>query len=1192
MFLKTLEMQGFKSFPDRVKIEIGQGLTAVVGPNGSGKSNVCDAIRWVLGEQSAKSLRGGKMEDVIFGGTQKRRPMGYAEVTLTIDNSTHNFDMDAEEIRVTRKYYRSGESDYLINGQNVRLKDIVELFMDTGLGRDGYSMIGQGKVDQIVDAKPLDRRYIFEEAAGIAKYRSRREEASHKLELAEENLLRLRDILAEKEQRLEPLRIQSEKAAQFIELDKKKRALEISLWVYKLDKLKQSLREQDNLILTAQGEYDSCSSQAEENEQKIQAVYNRMEEILREADGLREEKQQKEEEAARFGARSAVLQNDIDHARDQITRLENEIREIQTGGSDLEQKLADNETEQEILKNRIAAKKEEQVQLEEQLAHLNTENSDASDRLTEITTKINRITGECSNARVLLAGFKTTQDELNARLEKIGEERKISEGAIQSLKERGGKAADFLALLDEKETGNKNQQDGTRAILASRQQKMDTLTASWEKKQQEIARAEHRAAILNDMERNMEGFAYSVKFVLKKAENGRLGGIEGPVFRLVQAKEGFETAVETAFGGAMQNIVCRTEEDAKNAIRMLKQENGGRATFLPVNTIRGNRLNVSAVSRIPGFLGLASDRVDYDSRYSQIVLALLGRVVLAEDLDSAAEIARKGSYRFRVVTLDGQVVNTGGSLTGGSNAKNNGLMVRLAEIRRMEETASKLKQELEAEQKKAEPLQHEIDSLNASLTALEAEHMTMREDRAKAEAEAAALTRELRQAQDGLDSLNREEQDHTKRLERLEVSRAESEKTAKEAEEKIAGLEKEAEGISGSRADVKARRNQIFDDLNSCKLTVIEWSKDAENLIADRIRLTRQGESDEARIGKIQEEQEQYRQKIAELNQQIEDGGAEEKAMRDEIEAAEKKIAEKLSLRMSTEGEISSLRADGKQVQDRREELNGELIRLQERKKTMEQESERLIAGLMDEYEVSLTEAAEEAEPLEHPEKTQKEVGSLKWKIRQLGNVNLSAIEEYKEVKESYTFLSAQVGDVEQSKAQLLDLIDELGNTMKNLFTVEFGRINTHFSRIFTDLFGGGEAELTFTDPGDVLNSGVEIKAQPPGKLIHNLSSLSGGERAMVALSIFFAIMKVRPAPFCVLDEVDAPLDDVNVNRLTDYLIRMGDKTQFISITHNRGTMEAADLLYGVTMQEKGVTKVLSLDVAGAMAQLEKEKKN
>ena len=1191
MFLKTLEIQGFKSFPDRVKIEIGKGLTAVVGPNGSGKSNVSDAIRWVLGEQSAKSLRGGKMEDVIFGGTQKRRPMGYAEVSLTIDNSQHRFDMDAEEIRVTRKYYRSGESDYLINGQSVRLRDIHELFMDTGLGRDGYSMIGQGKVDEIVNAKPLERRYIFEEAAGIAKYRHRREEAIRKLDQAEDNLSRLRDILAEKESRLEPLRIQSEKAAKFLELDRKKRGLEISLWVYKLEKLKQDLREQENKIFAVKNEYTDCVGKVEENEEKIRQIYTRMEEILTEADRLREEKSVKESELAEFKSSLAVLSNDISHKEEEIRRLDREMETIRMGGDERKKQVEDYKTEEKIFATRIEAKEKEQAGLEEALSHLNLENSDASDRLTELTREINRLTGEQSNARVLLASFSTTKEELTARLARIEEEKNLLESQKGDLNRRIQETGNLLSLLEEQEKINENQQAGVKTVLAKREEKLAELTAAWEKQNQEIAKAEHRASILRDMEKNMEGFAYSVKYVLRQVQNGLLGGIEGPVFRLIKAKEGYEVAVETALGGALQNIICRTEEDAKEAIRALKKGDGGRATFLPMETVKGQKADVSAVRNLPGFLGLASEAVEYAGKYDGIVLALLGRVLLAEDLDAATELAKKLSYRYRVVTKDGQVVNAGGSLTGGSNAKNNGLISRSAEIEKMEKKAKAQREALEQEKGKAKPLQGEIEKMQASLTALKAEAATLREDRAAALAEAAALTREEQAEKEKAEALLREENDHKRRLSGLESSREMSEKTEKETTARIAKLEEESDKLTGDRTELKNRRSKLFEDVNACRLAVIELKKDAERVNLLRLRLEAQDADDEVKNASVLAEQNRVREELAALQAKQAEGGGGEKQFRDEIDRLDEAIAAKLSARLEVDGQVSLLQKEGKEYQERKDNLTREQVRLEERRNAMENESSRLIDGLMDEYEITLTEATAEAEVLESPEKTQKEVGSLKWQIRQLGSVNPAAIEEYKEVKESHAFLSSQVKDLEESKAQLLGLIDELGATMKNLFSVEFGRINSNFSKIFHNLFGGGEAELTFTDPADVLNSGIEIKAQPPGKLIRSLTSLSGGERAMVAVSIYFAILTVRPAPFCVLDEVDAPLDDVNVNRLTDYLKLLGNKTQFISITHKRGTMEAADILYGVTMQEKGVTKVLGLDVAGAMAHLEKTTK-
>ncbi|MEG0663741.1 MAG: chromosome segregation protein SMC, partial [Clostridia bacterium] len=1111
MYLKALEIQGFKSFPDKIKLDIPKGLTAVVGPNGSGKSNVSDSIRWVLGEQSTKSLRGDKMEDIVFNGTsdlvgsKKRKPSGFAEVSIIIDNNDNSLDVEATEVKITRKYYRTGESEYLINNQAVRLTDVKQLFMDTGLGGGGYSMIGQGKIDEIIKSKPTDRRAIFEEAAGIAKFRFRKEQAQRKLVQTEENLIRLRDILGELEQRVGPLKEQSDKAEEFLKYAEEKKKIEISLWIEKIDSIKQQLREQDNKIFVQKTEYDQTLQVFDQCEEQIADIYKQMENKLTQIEKVRAEKKQFEENVSSYNEKIAVLNNDVLHNNQQIERIQSE-RDLISSSSDQTEKIVQTNNQRVLqLTQRREELSQKVLQTEKQLQDVSEKSADFSERIADVTTQINNQTNLLSNAKVMVASFQTTKDEIKIRFEKIIQDIEQRTFAKEKFEKDILQTKALIENYSQRKQENQNAKAGYSEILKTKEQKLLNARESIEKLVLSADRDKNKAKILNDMEKNMEGFAYSVKFVLSRVKEGMLKGIYGPVFRLIQTEEKYNIAIETALGAAMQNIICESENDAKQAIYALKKADSGRATFLPVSNVKGTKIINPKLEECDGFVGIASSLPQYDAKFEGIILALLGRCVIAEDFDSGALIAKKFDYKFKVVTLDGQVIHAGGSLTGGSNNKNTGLLSRKSEIEKLEKRIVETNSQIENEKKSFTPLAQEIGTIKSNLVAVENDIITLNEEIIKNQGIVNSLEKQMEDNCEILNNLINEQSVSKIRLEKLKKEKAEFENSISIATEKIEKLEQEIEQSSGSKINLKEQRNTLFENLNELRMTVLEIEKDIQNLEKTNSILQEKKQDENTKIElftkqlkEIENQNEIIVLKINDFNKEIEKST-------ETVKKFDDKVIEISKQRIEIEGNTTLIKQKQKEVNDKKENLSRELTRLEERKISMTEEIDVLINNLLDEYELSLTDAYEIAEKIDSIQKAQRDVNSLKLKIKALGSINVAAIEEYKEVKERYDFLNTQINDVEKSKKELENLIDDLSSTMKKIFIDEFYKINENFSKIFINLFGGGHGELKITDQTDVLNSGIEIIVAPPGKVINNISSLSGGEHALIAVSIYFA---------------------------------------------------------------------------------------
>ena len=1004
MYLRAIEIQGFKSFADKTRLTFEKDITAIVGPNGSGKSNIADAVLWVMGEQRSKALRGAKMEDVIFGGTEKRNPLGFAQVSLIIDNSARIFDSDSPEIMLTRRYYRSGESEYYINKEPVRLKDINSLLMDTGLGRDGYSIIGQGRIADIVSSKSTDRREVFEEAAGISRYRYRKEEAERKLEKTEENLQRIRDKIEELEMQVGPLKSQAETAKRYLLLRDELRVMEISAWMTTLDKLHA---QADKIRL----EYEQAQSSLEQAKAELEALYassgsitERMHRKDIEIEQVRERLSQVDALASECEANIAVLRANVKSSMEQKDRLLRDIREQESRTAEIRAGITEGET------------RFSEIGLE--LKNLQEENS------------------RCAN---------------------------ILEGCRMKLKSR-------------------------EELLSQQSEKLNTLSVDGRS-------MDGRIRMLSEMEKDYEGYSRAVKSVMRESERGNIRGVHGPVANLLRADEECALAIETALGAAAQNIVIESQNDGRLAIEMLKRTDAGRATFLPLDTMRGSLMQ-DAPERDPGFVGIAAELVRYDKQYEQIVLNLLGRTVVAESLSDAIRMSKNNGNRLRIVTLDGQMIHAGGSMTGGSSAKTSGFLSRANELEKLKKQRKKLAAEEKSCSDKLEKLKSDVAGARYQLDMALEDQADLRSRNSSLEAEQRATNSSLQQLRLLLDSLT---------------------------------------GDSESRkAAVDAAQRQI--------------------------------ES-------FQQRQKEKEDRLAEIR-----GKAQ--SLRDEIAALS---ASKLDL----EGKRTKAEKDAQARNAQILDLERTAARIEQKKLSADMEEKQILDKLWENYELSHSAAAALRQPVENLQKANKAIGEMRRQISALGDVNLGAIAEYERVNTRYEFLTGQRDDVEKAKKELLDIISQITGEMTDVFLTRFKEIDSCFRETFLELFGGGKASLRLEDETQPLDCGIEIKVQPPGKALSNISLLSGGEMAFVAIALYFAILKVRPTPFCVMDEIEAALDEANVTRFAEYMRRMADKTQFLVITHRRGTMEEADMLYGVTMQEKGVSTVVELDLESAKKTVE-----
>lgn len=1180
MVLKSLEMQGFKSFPDKTQLNFGKGITAVVGPNGSGKSNISDAVRWVLGETSSKSLRGSKMEDVIFGGTSTRKALGFAQVQLTLDNTDGTLKDKGDIVTVSRRYYRSGESEYKIDGENVRRRDIRELFMDTGLGADGYSMVGQGKIDSIISAKNEDRRELFEEAAGISRFRHKRTDAQRRLEQAQENLVRLLDILGELESRVGPLKVQSEKAAQFLELSEEKKELEIGVWLQKIERFTNDLREQEHRIDAANASYEGCENELKSIEAEIENVINETTKINAQIEDVRSSSQSFEEEALRKDAQINVLQANLTHNEDTINRLKSDIEGANETGATIDQRIADEE-------RRLADNEQKNAELRktlEEVTHQGEElmnsNEEYSRMTVELNKKISALTLAMSDDKVRCSGASSSIEEIEQRKGTVDEALQQSEKALETTLAQQRESEENMAFLQNRIDENKNSLSGYQLKLKSKTEAAEKIKEQLEKTAAQRDQKQSRARLLSDLEKNMEGFSGAVKAVIQQSRAKALGGIDGVLSRLITVENAHSTAIEVALGAAMQNIVTENEADAKRAILYLKQNNLGRATFLPVSNIKGRTLDEKDLDDQYGFVAVASDLVKCDNKYKEILSNLLGRTVVVEDMDCAIGMAKRYHNRFKIVTLDGQVINPGGSMSGGSRAKGAGVLSRANQIEELVEEAKKLDdqcREIQGEYKTA--VEH-ANFAAASLQGAEADMKQAQEDIIRAQGDYKLICEKRSSIEAQQKSLREEKENASARIISLQQELETAQKRVKEGEEAIAEAEKELQSTGEGADEIAQKREEIRQKIQEINLQLVTLAKDSETakITIEDLNSRKNSEKDRVQstleeIAAIEKQSDELRASVNEIKKAADD-------LRSQAQNAVDSVKEKIEQRNDLEKRSNELRLLERNKSQEREKLSGELVRLDERKIAMRKEYDELNDMLFEQYELTRREAQALGIVIENMSEAKKRLHEIKVSIKKLGSINVGAIEEYKEVSERYTFLKEQIDDIEKSKSELNKIIEDLTVSMSEKFLTQFNKINSEFAVCFTDFFGGGKGELVLEEPDNCLESAIEIKIQPPGKSVQNINLFSGGEKSLAALALLFSVLKVTPSPFCIYDEVEAALDDVNVERFAKYMRKMTDNTQFISITHRRGTMEEADVLYGVTMQEKGVSKLLELQTA------------
>ncbi len=1181
MYLKRIEMQGFKSFADKITVEVGKGVTGIVGPNGSGKSNISDALRWVMGEMSAKSLRSGNMQDVIFNGTQKRKPLSFAEVTLILDNETHFFQSDYNEIAVTRRVFRSGESEYLINGAQVRLKDIHELFMDTGLGREGYSVVGQGRIDELLSAKAENRRQVFEEAAGISKYRHRKDEAERKLEKTEDNLVRVRDVLQELESRVGPLQRQSEKAKKYLDLREELKGIEVSTSVDIIDKNRSELTKYEELINNLNEQLEKEKTALNDAERESDDLYALLKETDEKTTTLRQELDEEKENYNNSSNNIKLLTNNIENYKNNIISLDAEEAANKKLTEEANKALEDSFNEEENIKQKLLKTREELLKLEEEGSRVSENMAQKGIVLEEVRNRIRQAEralsdadSRMSNLDVLEESIETRRFSIEADLTGARDNTKRLEEELVRL-EKDLNDAKEARLIAEK-AFNKAEKEAEEKNLATEEKKEEFNRLS-----NLIGEKQGRLKMLEEMERALEGYQRSVKDLINAHKAGRYPGkITGILSKLINVSKEYSVAIEVALGGAMQNVVVPNEEAAKEAVNYLKEHKLGRVTFLPLTSQEKRRLdNESRIMGEKGVIGIAADLVGREAFLDNTVESLLGRVVVTDSQDNAIRLAKMYKYKFKIVTLSGEVFQPGGSITGGS-------MNRASSVLGREEEIEELKKEVKRLEKLSEKAEDAIEDLIMDARELmgekeEARNALSEKDIASSRlaAEKTAIENRLGEEKERLEKLMREKDEIAYKISNNEQLKREHRQEKENARKALEEAEKELAEKQAALGDAMREKDESASRIFEKRMEVTGIEKDID-LIRERQSLTR------TRIENLKAENDAKNSTKEMINRNIERTEQEIKAISEEMNKTGERVTEieakliaQAQGKSGTDERVGVLRDEIKRLNDTIYSLQNESVRLEGQKSKIDYNIENAVNRLWDEYELSYSAAKECYVPVESIAEAQKRIASLRGAIRALGNVNVDAIEEYKEVKDRYEFLSGQVKDMEEGKASLEKLIREITVVMKDIFEEKFKIINEYFGEIFIELFGGGKASVSLIDKDNILESGIEIAVQPPGKKLLSINLLSGGERALTAIALLFALMKVSPSPFVVLDEIEAALDDINVYRFANYMRNRVDSTQFIVITHRRGTMESADVLYGVTMQEKGVSKLLSMSL-------------
>ena len=1179
MYLKSLEIQGFKSFPDKTLIRFDSDITAIVGPNGSGKSNISDALLWVMGEQSSKTLRGAKMEDVIFGGTQKRSAVGFAEATLTLDNADRALPYDADEVMITRRYYRSGDSEYYINRQSARLRDIHEMFMDTGLGREGYSNIGQGRIDEILSLKSADRREIFEEAAGISKYRHRKEETERKLAHTEDNLLRIGDKVSELELQLEPLRQQSEKAIKYLALRDELQGVEVAVWMDKLEKLSADAKK-------AEEDYVSASfvlQQAHEDMDRLYAATETLTADLRtkndDVENLRVQISMLEGAHQQIDGQIAVLRGAIANNEENLRRSQADIQGQEDRSSGIAAQMAQIEARISQIDVLLKAKDIELNDLQKEMTAMAANAQGITRQFMELRSREVKLTADLAVREADLRAMESRTWENTQRDKQLLEEIASGEEKEKEAENNLTTCRKELRKAREEVTANQNTIAGYTLRQTTRKQRAEELSQEVQKLQNTLNGVQAKARVFRAMEQDLEGYQKSVRQVMQEAKRGSLRNIHGPVSKLIRTEDDYTVAIEIALGAAMQQIVVENEADGKAAISYLKRTNGGRATFLPITALKPKTLQENGLESCAGFVGIASDLITADIKYRGVVENLLGRTVIVETIDNAISMAKRYGNRFKIVTLDGQVMNPGGSMTGGSVSREAGILSRANELEKLTATEKNLAEKLNALEGNFQEAKRAADQVEFQLN-------TAREQLAEAEKQVLTLQGREKQHEiwlqaisDAMDAAQRERDALTVRNQQDKEQRASIQAEVRvyrtQLEETRLGLK----SLEGSQTDADTAVAAVTDKMNTLR---------SDKAALDAERTTAQSHMTDLRILQTAAEGDREK-KLADME-----------SIRREIESLQQNIDQQLERQRENDAQIASTRtametalADYAALEARKSKNENEYHEknksimtmeracalLETKKETTAIEEKNIIDKLWDTYGLTPGTAEEKRGQIESVASGMHRIAELKRKITNLGTPNLGAIEEYARVDERYTYLTGQRDDVLHSKKELERIIKEITSQMTEIFVTEFQKIDHYFGKVFEEMFGGGKGSLVLEDPNEPLTCGIEIRVQPPGKQLKTITLLSGGEKAFVATALYFAILKVRPTPFCILDEIDAALDDRNVERFSSYLRNLSTKTQFVVITHRRGTMEASDVLYGVTMQEQGISKLLRLDL-------------
>lgn len=1179
MYLKKLELQGFKSFADKTVLEFMPGITTVIGPNGSGKSNISDAIRWVLGEQSMKSLRGSKTEDVIFAGTQNRKSLGFAEVSMVMDNSDQKLPIEYNEVTITRKLYRSGESGYYINKTPCRLKDVLELFMDTGIGKDGYSIIGQGKIDEILSNKSEERRHIFEEAAGIVKYRVRKAESEKKLEQTKLNLLRINDIISEIEANIEPTKIQAEKAKEYLRLRDELKSIEIGLFIHNINDYKKRIEEVINdqdIYNTQLVRENERLSNIQELKEKLRASLDSITEQIEKMQNLGFENEKKKEQ---IKADININLEKINNNNANFERLEKEIIENDERLKVLEEEINQkNDKKTNLTENKDKFVKE----LEEKEAELKKLTDKMSEKELDMETKKKKVEDntdekyEISNA---ISTLKANVENSKSRKKVVEEEIDVNISELDSSRMQKSEISQKFAEIEakrEKIKGDLNKIDEKRKESDAKLKEYDLKINQCES---EIRMKDSRMKFLIETEKEKEGYIRSVKSILQDCEKdlSLKKGVHGVIANLISVPKEYETAIEMCLGQSMQNIVTDTEEDAKKLVEHLRKFNLGRASFLPITSVKGKKLD--KIKSEKGVIGIASDLVKFDKKYEQIVLSLLGRTLIVDTMDNAIAIARKNSYGFRIVTLQGDVLNPSGAISGGSvSTKTVNILGRSREIEELKKTIAELEKKVEKLKKdkseyesSIEDLLEEIEGLENELKDIEIVYATEKQRVSSIEEAVSKVEKRLEKLRDEKKSIE----------EQLKIN----EQTQNDLNEKISAIDEENKKLSEEIEEFSNHNKEtqtIVDDLNfditNLKISVSSFdeSEASINEIVERINndienLKQSTENKKEQKIKLTEENDKLEELNIKLNEEAEN-------LLKEVSNSGTKVEELKNDRITKNQKLEEAEEN---ITDQMEKIDGlkeQVNKADIKKSKYEVELEQIISKMWEEYEITPNDPGEYEEPKNVAE-VQKQVNKIRGEMKDLGSVNIDSIEEYKKLKERYDFMNEQRLDLETTMAKLRNVITDMTTVMKKQFEDRFRVINKNFSEVFVELFGGGKAELKLTDEDNILESGIEIEVQPPGKKLQNMMLLSGGERAFTAIALLFAILKINPAPFCVLDEIEAALDDVNVYRFAEYLKKFAQESQFLVITHRKGTMEAANTVYGITMQENGISKLLSLDL-------------